>query len=136
MLETMYNSRGIGLAGNQIGLNKKLVVIDLQENNEKNPLFLINPKILWKSDEKVKGEEGCLSVPGNNIKAEVERSKEVKVEYLDKTGKKQIIEADGLLAICLQHEIDHLHGIIYIDYLSKLKRDNIINKVKKELKNR
>ncbi len=136
MLETMYNNRGIGLAGNQIGLNKKLVVIDLQENNEKNPIFLINPKILWKSDEKVKGEEGCLSIPGNNVRAEVERSKAVKVEYLDKSGKKQIIETDGLLAICLQHEIDHLNGVVYIDYLSKLKRDNIINKVKKELKNR
>ncbi len=136
MLETMYNNRGIGLAGNQIGLNKKLVVIDLQENNEKNPIFLINPKILWKSDEKVKGEEGCLSIPGNNVRAEVERSKAVKVEYLDKSEKKQIIETDGLLAICLQHEIDHLNGVVYIDYLSKLKRDNIINKVKKELKNR
>lgn len=136
MLETMYNHRGIGLAGNQIGLNKKLVVIDLQENDEKNPLFLINPTILWKSDEKVKGEEGCLSVPGNNARAEVERSKEVKVEYLDKTGKKQLIETGGLLAICLQHEIDHLNGIVYIDYLSKLKRDSIISKVKKELKNK
>lgn len=132
MLDTMYKNRGIGLAANQIGLSKRMVVIDLQENDEKNPIYLINPEIVWKSEETCVDEEGCLSVPF--AKADVKRFKQVKVKYLDKEGKEQLVEADGLFAVCLQHEIDHLNGILYIDYLTKLKRDNIIRKIKKELK--
>jgi peptide deformylase len=129
MLEFMYKSKGIGLAANQIGLAKRLVVIDLQENEVKNPVFLINPEIMWKSKETSCREEGCLSIPGE--RAEVVRSEEVRVKYLNKNNIEQIINADGLLSICLQHEIDHLNGKIFIDYLSKIKRDIILKKLKK-----
>lgn len=132
MLETMYESRGIGLTANQVGISKRLIVVDLQKDDIKNPLFLINPEIIWKSEEKVCGEEGCLSVP--DARAEVERFKEIKVKYLDREGKENIIEADGPLSICLQHEIDHSNGKLYIDYLSKLKRDVLLKKVKKSIK--
>lgn len=133
MLATMYETKGIGLAANQVGIREKLVVIDIQENDEKNPYYLINPEIIWKSKELESMEEGCLSVP--TARGEVTRSERVKVKYTDKDGNEQIIEANGLFAVCLQHEIDHLNGILYIDHLTKLKRDTILKKVKKELKN-
>lgn len=129
MLNIMYENKGVGLAANQVGLNEKLVVIDLQENDIKNPLFLINPEIVWKSKETTCEEEGCLSVP--HERAKVVRSKKVKVKYFDKKAKENLIEADDYLAICLQHEIDHLNGKIFIDYLSKLKQDVLIKKIKK-----
>ena len=131
MLEIMYESGGVGLAANQVGLNKRMVVIDIQANEKKQPIFLINPKITWYSDNCIEMEEGCLSVPG--CSAKIKRPEKVKVEYTDKDSEKLNIEADGLLGRCLQHEIDHLDGKLYIDYLSKLKRDIIIKKVKKYL---
>lgn len=132
MLNFMYENHGIGLAANQVGILKRMIVIDLQENDIKKPYFLINPEIIEHSKETVIGEEGCLSVPDQRYK--VERYAKVKVKYLDKDGKENIIDADGLFAVCLQHEIDHLDGKLYIDYLSKLKQDLIIERVKKLLK--
>ena len=132
MLNFMYENHGIGLAANQVGILKRMIVIDLQENDTKKPYFLINPEIIEHSKETVIGEEGCLSVPDQRYK--VERYAKVKVKYLDKDGKENIIDADGLFAVCLQHEIDHLDGKLYIDYLSKLKQDLIIERVKKLLK--
>ena len=133
MLQTMYDTRGIGLTANQVGIAKQLIVIDLQENKVKSPIFLINPKIVEHSKNTVVSErEGCLSVP--DARADVPRYETVKVEYLDLDGNKQVINAEGLLSICLQHEIDHTKGKLYIDYLSKLKRDTILKKVKKYLK--
>ena len=131
MLEFMYESKGIGLAGVQIGVLKRIITIDLQENGKK-PVFLINPEIIWHSDNLVESEEGCLSVPGQ--RAKIKRFDKVKVKYLDVDGKENIIETDGLFAICLQHEIDHLDGKLYIDYLSKLKRDLILSRVKSVLR--
>lgn len=132
MLDFMYKSKGIGLAAVQVGILKRMITIDLQEDNKKNPLFLINPEIIWHSDNMVEGEEGCLSVPQQ--RAKVKRFEKIKVKYLDKQGKENVIDANGLLAVCLQHEIDHLNGKLYIDYLSKLKRDLILSKVKSILK--
>lgn len=132
MLNFMYENHGIGLAANQVGILKRMIVIDLQENDTKKPYFLINPKIIEHSEETVIGEEGCLSVPDQRYK--VERYAKVKVKYLDKDGKENVIDADGLFAVCLQHEIDHLDGKLYIDYLSKLKQDLIVERVKKLLK--
>ena len=132
MLNFMYENHGIGLAANQVGILKRMIVIDLQENDIKKPYFLINPEIIEHSKETVIGEEGCLSVPDQRYK--VERYAKVKVKYLDKDGKENIIDADGLFAVCLQHEIDHLDGKLYIDYLSKLKQDLIMERVKKLLK--
>ena len=133
MLEVMYNEKGIGLTANQVGINKQLIVIDLQKDGVKEPLFLINPKIVKASEEMVVSEqEGCLSVP--SARADVLRHERVSVEYLDIDGNKQIIDADGLLSICLQHEIDHSNGKLFIDYLSKLKQENLLKKVKKYLK--
>ncbi|MDR1498932.1 MAG: peptide deformylase [Rickettsiales bacterium] len=129
MLDFMYKSKGIGLAANQVGVAKRMVVIDLRKNDEKNPLFLINPEIIYESSEMVCEEEGCLSIPGE--RANVVRAKNVKVKYQDRTGKEQVIEADGLLSICLQHELDHLNGKIFIDHLSKVRRDIIFKKLKK-----
>lgn len=134
MLDVMYKDRGIGLAGNQIGVLKRIVVIDLQENKVKKPLILINPEIIEKSKEMVEGPEGCLSVPEENHN--VKRHERVKVKYTNIEGKEVIVEADGLFAICLQHEIDHLDGKLYIDYLSKLKRDLILDRIRKRLKNK
>ena len=138
MLETMYADAGVGLAAPQIGVSKRIVVIDVdQEGDEEsgevikgNPLFLVNPSIIWHSDEIVCGEEGCLSVPKQ--RAEVERYAQVKVHYTDYNGKEQEILGDGLLAVCLQHELDHLDGILYIDRISRLKRQMIIKKLQKE----
>ncbi len=135
MLETMYDAPGIGLAGVQVGILKRLIVIDISRDQEKkNPLFLINPEIISKSSSTSVYEEGCLSLPG--YFAEIERPAECQIKYLDYHGKKKEMKAGGLLATCIQHEVDHLNGILFIDYLSKLKRDMIIKKLiknKKEL---
>tara|TARA_Y100000591_G_scaffold332511_2_gene370113 strand:+ start:708 stop:1232 length:525 start_codon:yes stop_codon:yes gene_type:complete len=133
MLQTMYKAPGIGLAAVQIGILKKIIVIDISRDNEKkNPIFLINPKITFRSKNKSIYEEGCLSLPG--YFAEVERPAECNIEYLDYYGKKKELKAKGLLSTCAQHEIDHLNGILFIDYLSKLKRDMIIKKLTKNKK--
>ena len=130
MLETMYQAPGIGLAAIQVGEPLRLLVIDVASKDEpKAPQVFINPEILWKSDEPNVYEEGCLSIP--DYYAEVERPKRIRVSYLDRDGKKQECEADGLLATCLQHEIDHLDGVLFIDHISKLKRDMVIRKFKK-----
>lgn len=133
MLSTMYAAPGIGLAAVQVGVLKRLIVIDLSKDGEKkNPLFLINPEITYKSNEKSIYEEGCLSLPGHF--AEVERPAECHLNYIDYNGNKKNLKANGLLATCVQHEIDHLDGILFIDYLSKLKKDMIIKKLIKQKK--
>ena len=131
MLETMYAANGIGLAAIQIGVPKRIIVIDLsKEKNKKHPMYFVNPLIIKKNDEKTTYEEGCLSVP--NQFAEIDRSSKCEVEYLDYIGNKQNLQAEGLLATCIQHEIDHLEGILFIDYLSKLKKEMIIKKLSKQ----
>ena len=131
MLETMYSANGIGLAAIQIGIPKNLIVIDLlTKEKKKDPMYFINPKIIKKSEKLSKYEEGCLSIP--NLFAEVKRPSECEVQYLDYKGEKKILKATGLLATCIQHEIDHLKGILFIDYLSKLKRDIILKKLSKQ----
>ena len=135
MLETMYSAPGIGLAAVQIGILKRLIVIDIsKEEEKKNPIFLINPEIIFQSKDTSIHEEGCLSLPGHF--AEIERPAECRIKYIDYDGKKQEMKANGLLATCIQHEIDHLNGVLFIDYLSKLKKDMIVKKLikhKKEL---
>ena len=134
MLETMYAAPGIGLAAVQIGIPKRVIVIDLSKDNEKkNPMYFVNPEILNKSEKDASYEEGCLSVP--NQFAEVSRPDTCKVKYLDYEGKEKILETKGLLATCIQHEMDHLEGILFIDYLSKLKKSMIIKKLSKQKKN-
>ena len=133
MLETMYNAPGIGLAAVQVGILKRLIVIDIsKEDKKKEPIFLINPKIIFKSSNTSTHEEGCLSLPGHF--AEIERPAECHIDYIDYDGKKNNIKAKGLLATCIQHEIDHLNGILFIDYLSKLKKDMIIKKLVRQKK--
>ena len=133
MSETMYAAPGIGLAAVQVGVLKRLIVIDISKDKEKkNPLFLINPEIVSKSNKTSIYEEGCLSLPG--YFAEIERPAECKVEYLDYDGKKSEMNANGLLATCIQHEVDHLNGVLFIDYLSKLKKDMIVKKLVKHKK--
>ena len=133
MLETMYAAPGIGLAAVQIGVLKRIIVIDLSKDGEKkNPLFIVNPEITFKSNELISYEEGCLSIP--NQFAEVKRPSSCKVNFLDYNGKKKEINANGLLATCIQHEVDHLDGILFIDHLSKLKKDLIIKRTKKQKK--
>jgi len=135
MLETMYEAPGIGLAAIQIGVPKRIIVMDIsRDENKKEPRYFVNPVIKNKNKEKVKYEEGCLSVPDQF--AEIERPNACEVEYLDYDGKKQLLKADGLLATCIQHEMDHLEGILFIDYLSKLKRSMIIKKLSKNKVNR
>jgi peptide deformylase len=130
MLETMYAADGIGLAAIQIGIPKRIIVMDISKNeNKKNPIYFVNPVIKEKNSLKSIYEEGCLSVP--NQFAEIERPSKCDVEYLDYNGKKQILNAEGLLATCMQHEMDHLEGILFIDYLSKLKKSMIIKKLSK-----
>ena len=130
MLETMYDAKGIGLAAIQIGIPKRIIVMDISKNDEKkNPMFFVNPIIKKKHIDKSIYEEGCLSVP--NYFAEIDRPKECEVEFLDYHGKKTILKAEGLFATCIQHEMDHLEGILFIDYLSKLKRSMIIKKLSK-----
>ena len=131
MLETMYSANGIGLAAIQIGVPKNLIVIDLlTKEKKKNPMFFVNPKIIKKSSKMSKYEEGCLSIP--NLFAEIQRPSECEIEYLDYEGNKTSLKATGLLATCIQHEMDHLKGILFIDYLSKLKRDIILKKLSKQ----
>jgi peptide deformylase len=133
MLETMYNAPGIGLAAIQVGVPKNVIVMDLSRSDEKkNPLYFVNPKIIQNSDNNATYEEGCLSVPGQF--AEINRPDKCKVKYLDYNGKEKILEAEGLLATCIQHEIDHLKGILFIDYLSKLKKTMIVKKLSKQKK--
>tara|TARA_Y100001970_G_scaffold218734_1_gene268294 strand:- start:1785 stop:2303 length:519 start_codon:yes stop_codon:yes gene_type:complete len=130
MLETMYEANGIGLAAIQIGVPKRIIVMDLSKDpNKKEPRYFVNPIIKNKDPKKSTYEEGCLSVP--NQFAEIDRPSQCDVEYLDYNGNKKIIHADGLLATCIQHEMDHLEGILFIDYLSKLKRSMIIKKLSK-----
>ena len=132
MLETMYDAPGIGLAAIQIGVPKRVIVIDLSRDEKKNPLYFVNPKIIKKSDTDSTYEEGCLSVPGQF--AEVDRPDKCHVSFLDYNGKKQELKAEGLLATCIQHEMDHLEGILFIDYLSKLKKNLIVKKLSKQKK--
>jgi peptide deformylase len=135
MLDTMYDAPGIGLAAIQIGVPKRIIVMDIsRDENKKEPRYFVNPVIKNKNEEKAKYEEGCLSVPDQF--AEIERPNACEVEYLDYEGKKQLLKADGLLATCIQHEMDHLEGILFIDYLSKLKKSMIIKKLSKIKVNR
>ena len=130
MLETMYAANGIGLAAIQVGIPQRIIVMDIcKEKNKKEPRFFVNPIIKNKDPFKATYEEGCLSVP--NQFAEVDRPSKCEVEYLDYNGNKQLLKAEGLLATCIQHEMDHLEGILFIDYLSKLKRSMIIKKLSK-----
>ena len=130
MLDTMYDAKGIGLAAIQIDVPKRIIVMDISKNeNEKKPMFFVNPLILKKDSNLSIYEEGCLSVPDQF--AEIDRPSKCEVEYLDYNGNKQLLKADGLLATCIQHEMDHLEGILFIDYLSKLKRSMIIKKLSK-----
>ena len=133
MLETMYAAPGIGLAAVQIGILKRVVVIDVSKvEEERKPLFLVNPEIIHQSKNTSIYEEGCLSLPGQF--AEIERPAECIVKYIDYNGKEKELKNEGLLATCIQHEVDHLNGILFIDYLSKLKKDMIIKKLVKQKK--
>lgn len=130
LLETMYEADGIGLAAVQVGVPKRMLVMDIaQQQGTREPMVFINPKIVWASEEMVKFEEGCLSVP--DIWDDVERPAKIRAEYLDRDGKEQTLEADGLLACCLQHEMDHLEGVLFLDHLSKLKRSIALRKLAK-----
>ena len=130
MLETMYSANGIGLAAIQIGIPKRIIVMDLsKDENTKEPRYFVNPVIKNKDPIKATYEEGCLSVP--NQFAEIDRPTKCLIEYLDYNGEKQVLNAEGLLATCIQHEMDHLEGILFIDYLSKLKKTMIIKKLSK-----
>lgn len=133
MLETMYVDKGCGLAAPQVGVTKRIIVLDDNPSDEdksaRRPMFLVNPEIVWRSDEMVLFNEGCLSLPEQ--RAEVERHEKVRVHYVDYNGNEQEILADDLLAIILQHEIDHLDGVLYIDHLSRLKRTRLLNKLSK-----
>ena len=134
LFETMYHHKGIGLAAIQVGIPKKIIVLDvMQKDDKKNPLCFINPVVKKIGNEKSKYEEGCLSIPNTFI--EIERPKTCIVEYVDIDGKKKIMECDGLLSTCIQHEINHLDGRLIIDFLSKLKKDLIIKKLSKTKQN-
>ena len=131
MLETMYHANGIGLAAIQIGVPKRIIVMDIsKEIEKKDPMYFVNPEITWTSNTKATYEEGCLSIP--NQFAKIERPEKCIVKYLDKDGEKKEIKAEGLLATCIQHEIDHLNGVLFIDYLSKLKKNIIMKKLSKD----
>ena len=131
MIETMYAANGIGLAAIQIGLPKRIIVMDISKDKKnKTPMYFVNPIILNKAIEQSTYEEGCLSVP--NQFAEIYRPNKCEVEYLDYNGEKKLLKAEGLLATCIQHEVDHLEGILFIDYLSKLKKSMIIKKLSKQ----
>ena len=138
MLETLYAAPGIGLAAIQVGVAKRVIVMDISRDRDKdkepkkNPMYFVNPEIVWKSEDKFTYEEGCLSVP--NQFAEIDRPKQCHVKHLDYNGQPQELKADGLLSTCIQHEIDHLEGILFIDYLSKLKKEMIIKKLSKQTK--
>ena len=133
MLETMYAAPGIGLAAVQIGVPKRVIVMDIsREGEDKQPRYFVNPEILWASEETAPYEEGCLSVP--EIYDEVERPAHVKLRYLNYQGEQIEEDAEGLFAVCIQHEMDHLEGVLFIDHLSRLKREQAIKKVKKQAK--
>jgi peptide deformylase len=132
MLATMYRAPGIGLAAPQVGVGLRVTVVDLMPGEKPSPIVLVNPEVIAASDELATREEGCLSLPGQY--ADVTRPARVKVRYLDEGGARQEIEAEGLLAACLQHEIDHLDGILFIDHLSSLKRNMILRRLAKELR--
>jgi peptide deformylase len=136
MLETLYAAPGIGLAAIQVGVAKRVIVMDVSRDKDKepkkNPMYFVNPEIIWKSEDKFTYEEGCLSVP--NQFAEIDRPKQCHVKYLDYHGHHQELKTEGLLATCIQHEMDHLEGILFIDYLSKLKKEIIIKKLSKQKK--
>ncbi len=133
MLDTMYAAPGIGLAAIQIGVPKRVIVIDLSRDGEKkNPQFFVNPEIIINSDTKASYEEGCLSVPGQF--AEISRPDKCKIKFLNYNGDEKILETEGLFATCIQHEMDHLEGILFIDYLSKLKKSMILKKLSKNKK--
>jgi peptide deformylase len=133
LFETMYKAPGIGLAAIQIGIAKRVITLDLSKKEDnQEPQVFINPEVTWTSDATAKYEEGCLSIP--DYYEEVERPAEVKVKYLDLDGKSRELKAKGLLATCLQHEVDHINGVLFIDHLSKLKRDRIIKKFAKAAK--
>jgi peptide deformylase len=135
MLETMYAAPGIGLAAIQVGVPKRIIVMDIsRDEKKKEPMYFVNPIIKNKNSDKAIYEEGCLSVP--NQFAEIERPNSCDVEYLDYNGQKKLLKADGLLATCIQHEMDHLEGILFIDYLSKLKKTMILKKLSKNKSNR
>ncbi|HEY2069282.1 MAG TPA: peptide deformylase [Rhizomicrobium sp.] len=130
LVESMYAADGIGLAAVQVGVPKRVLVMDIdQRDGKKNPLAFINPEILWASDELATFQEGCLSVP--EIWEDVDRPARVRVGYLDRDGAKQEVEADGIFATCLQHEMDHLNGVLFLDHLSKLKRSIVMRKLTK-----
>lgn len=135
MFDTMYAARGIGLAATQVGVHRRVVVIDLQEGEDddgkpiRDPKAFVNPELLWQSDETSKYNEGCLSIPEQY--AEVERPARCRVKWLDRDGAVHEAEMDGLMATCMQHEIDHLNGVLFIDHISRLKRDMIVKKVSK-----
>jgi peptide deformylase len=133
MFETMYKAPGIGLAAIQVGVPQRVVTMDLSKKEDHaEPAVFINPEIVWSSEEKSVYEEGCLSIP--DIHEDVERPARVKIKYLDLDGKQQEAEADGLFATCIQHEVDHLNGVLFIDHISKLKRDRIVKKFTKVAK--
>ena len=133
MLETMYSAEGIGLAAIQIGVPKRIIVMDISKGeNKKEARYFVNPKIINKDNSKSTYEEGCLSVP--NQFAEIDRPSKCEVEFLDYNGEKKILKAEGLLATCIQHEMDHLEGVLFIDYLSKLKKNMIVKKLSKQKK--
>ncbi|MFN9927596.1 MAG: peptide deformylase [Phenylobacterium sp.] len=133
MLETMYAAPGIGLAAVQIGVPKRVIVMDLaREGEDKSPRYYVNPEILWASDETAPYEEGCLSVP--EYFDEVERPAKVRLRYLNYQGETVEEDAEGLFAVCIQHEMDHLEGVLFIDHLSRLKREQAVKKVKKQAK--
>ena len=132
MLQTMYDAPGIGLAANQVGILNRVLVMDLsnrEEEEEAQPWFMVNPEIIWESEDMSVMQEGCLSIPQQY--ADVERPAEVRVKYIDYNGKEAEMKAEGLLSHCVQHEIDHLNGVLFIDYLSSLKRNMILKKVDK-----
>jgi len=133
MFETMYEAPGIGLAAIQIGMPRRIITMDLsKKEGPPEPRVFVNPELLWSSDETATYEEGCLSIP--EYYEEVTRPAQVRVKYLDRDGNEQVLEASDLLATCLQHEIDHLNGVLFIDHISKLKRDRLIKKYAKVAK--
>jgi peptide deformylase len=135
MLATMYDAPGIGLAANQVNMLNRVIVMDMsvrEDSEERTPIFMANPEIIWESEEPSVMEEGCLSIPGQF--AEVTRPAKVRVKYLDYNNAEQEMEAEGLLSHCVQHEIDHLNGVLFVDYLSMLKRNMMLKRVAKMIK--
>lgn len=129
MVDTMYDQEGIGLAAVQVGVHKRVLVMDMQEEGQKKPYYIINPEIIDASEEENSYEEGCLSFPEQ--RAMVVRPKTVTVRHLDYDGNEQTLQCDGLMATCIQHEIDHLNGVVFVDHISKLRRDMVLRKMKK-----